>query len=453
MANAVLGLGTSGSTGLNSELITKLKTAESTAVLDPITAEQEDTQEEIDAESAVQTKITELLELVKTFDLYTSDTNIFDEISATTTGSAVNFDATDTSNMESGTISVEVTQLAQKDVYQSNTITDKTATMDSGTITIAIGDSSDSTTYKEYSFSTEGKTYEEIVTEMNKNSSLNVSLEQVGDSDYRMVIKSAESGSDNALEITQTDIDLGLEDDDNHVLSAQNLLATIDGIDYEKSSNKVTLENGLIIKAIDEGTSTITLEKDNASVVDGIVSIADKYNELVDLVNSYIIGDDDNPAIISDSSTLKTMMNSIKEILFDNYGLDNEESMFVYGISFDSDGYMQVDEDELTTALTDNYDDVKELFKGYAEKEGIGTRLKTYLDSLDGLDGLLTTYSDRLDNKLDTLTTYYETASTKLDEKYEQMTEQFAAYTVLITQMETAFSSLQLIIDGSSSDS
>ena len=134
--SATLGLGSSGSTSLSSELITKLKTAESTAVLDPITADQEDTQAEIDAVDEVEAKILELLELVESFDLYYTDTNIFDEVSATTTGSSANFDATDTSNMEEGTVSVEVTQLAQKDVYQSNTISDTTATMDSGTITI-----------------------------------------------------------------------------------------------------------------------------------------------------------------------------------------------------------------------------------------------------------------------------------------------------------------------------
>lgn len=38
--SGTLGLGSSGSTSLNSELITKLKTAESTAVLDPITTEK-----------------------------------------------------------------------------------------------------------------------------------------------------------------------------------------------------------------------------------------------------------------------------------------------------------------------------------------------------------------------------------------------------------------------------
>ena len=444
MADGILGLGSSGSVDLSSELITKLKTAESTSILDPIKTEQEDTQTEIDALSKIQTMVLELLDLVDDFDLFTSDTNVFDEVSATTTGSSVSFDATDTSNMEEGTVSIEVTQLAQKDVYQSNTISDTTATMDSGTISITIDDTT-------YDFSTDGKTYEELVTEMNKNSGLEVSLEQVGDTSYRMVIKSVESGSDNGLTITQTDIDLGLEDTDNHVLIAQNLLATIDGIDYEKSSNKVTLESGLIIKAVSEGTSTITIEKDNASVVEGIVSIADKYNNLVDLVNSYILGDEDENAVISDSSTLKTMMSEIKGVLFDSYGLEDEENLFKYGISFDSDGYMQVDETELTEALSDNYDDIKELFTGYAEKEGIGTRLKTYLDSLDGIDGLLTAYDDKLDGRLETLKDEYQTASDKLDEKYEQMSTQFAAYTVLITQMENSFASLKSIIDDTSS--
>lgn len=445
MADGILGLGTSGSVDLSSELLTKLKTAESTSVLDPITAEKEDTQAEIDALDEIQTMVTEFLDLVKDLDLFTSGTNIFNEISATTTGTSASFDATDSSNLDPGTISVNVTQLAQKDVYQSNTISDITSTLDSGTISITIGEET-------YDFSTEGKTYETLVSEMGNYPDLNVSLEQVGDSSYRMIIKSSESGTANAITISQSGVDLGFEEEANHVLTAQNMKATVDGIDYELSSNKLTMQSGLIIKMVEEGTSSITMERDDASIIESITSIADKYNDLVDLVNSYILGDEENPAVISDSSTLKSMMSSIKNILFDSYGLNNEENLFKYGISFDSDGYMQVDETELSTALTDNYDDLKELFVGYAEKEGIGTRLKSYLDSLDNLlDGLLTTYDDKLSTRLSTLTTDYETASEKLDEKYEQMASQFASYTVLITQMETAFSSLQSIIDSEDS--
>lgn len=446
MATATLGLGTSGSNDLSSELITKLKTAESTSVLDPITKQKTNTQTEKDALTQVQTKITDLLKSVKSLDLYASGTNTFDEMSASTSGTSASFNTTDSSNLEPGTITINVTQLAQKDVYQSNTISDITSKLDTGTINISIGENS-------YDFSTEGKTYEELVSEMNTHPDLDVGLEQVGDKSYRMVIKSSESGSANAITISQTGVDLGLVDKSNHVLTAQNMKSTIDGIDYDVSSNKVTMQNGLVITAVSSGTSSIIMERDNTAVSDSITSISDKYNELVDLVNSYTLGDEENPAKISDSSTLKSMMSDIKGILFGSYGLSNEENMFKYGISFDSDGHMQVDNSTLSTALTNNYSDIKELFVGYAEKEGIGTKLKTYLDSLDSRDGLLTNYSDKLTNKLSTLSTDYTTASDKLDKKYEEMTSQFAAYTVLISQMETAFSSLKSIIDGNSSSS
>lgn len=445
MADGILGLGSSGSVDLSSELISKLKTAETTSVLDPITDDIEDTQTELDALTEIESMILELLDIVDDFDLYTSDTNIFDAITATTSGDSVTFDAADTSNLTPGTISVSVSQLAQKDVYQSNIISDTTTTMESGTITISIGDES-------YEFSTADKTYEELVDEINNKSKLDVSLEQVGDESYRLIIKSASSGESNSITISQTNIDLGFEDASSHVLTAQNMKATIDGVDYDLSSNKVTMNNGLIITATSKGDSSITMERDDSSIASSIEDIASKYNELVDLVNSYILGDEDDAAIISDSSTLKTMMSSIKSILFGTYGLESEESLFKYGITFDTNGYMQVDSSELSTAIANNFTDLKELFVGYAEKEGIGTRLKTYLDSLDSLDGLLTAYEDKLNDRIDTLNSDYETASNKLDEKYEQMSNQFAEYTVLITQMENSFASLKMIIEGDSSD-
>ncbi len=448
MADGILGLGSSGSVDLSSELITKLKTAESKSVLDPISTNKEDTQAELDALAEIQTMVSDLLDLVDDFDLYTSGTNIFDEITATTSGTSVSFDAADTSKLNPGTISVDVTQLAQKDVYQSNTISDITSTItNGGTLSITVGDTT-------YDFDTTGKSYEDLVEEMSYYSKLDVNLEKVNNTDYRMIVKGTESGTANAVTISQSGTtNLGFNDTGNHVLTAQNMEATIDGVDYDVSSNKLTMESGLIIQAVSTGDSSISMERDTSTIVTRIEDIATKYNDLVDLIDSYTLGDEDTAATISDSSTLKSMMSGIKEILFDSYGLNNEESMFKYGISFDSDGYMNVNTTTLTTAVTDNYDDLRELFVGYAEKEGLGTRLKTYLDSLDSSTGLLTTYEDRLNTYIDTLSDDYDTASEKLDEKYTAMATQFAAYTVLITQMENAFASLKLLIDTSTSDS
>ena len=448
MADGILGLGSSGSVDLSSELITKLKTAESKSVLDPITTNKEDTQAELDALTEIQTMVSDLLDLVDDFDLYTSGTNIFDEITATTSGTSVSFDAADTSKLNPGTISVTVDKLAQKDVYQSNTISDITSTItNGGTLSITVGDTT-------YDFDTTGKSYEDLVEEMSYYSKLDVNLEKVNNTDYRMIVKGTESGTANAVTISQSGTtNLGFNDTGNHVLTAQNMEAKIDGVDYDVSSNKLTMESGLIIQAVSTGDSSISMERDTSTIVTRIEDIATKYNDLVDLIDSYTLGDEDTAATISDSSTLKSMMSGIKEILFDSYGLNNEESMFKYGISFDSDGYMNVNTTTLTTAVTDNYDDLRELFVGYAEKEGLGTRLKTYLDSLDSSTGLLTTYEDRLNTYIDTLSDDYDTASEKLDEKYTAMSAQFAAYTVLITQMENAFSSLKLLIDSNTSDS
>lgn len=447
MAEGILGLGSSSSgVQLDQELINKLKTAEEESYLDPITADIEDTELEIEALEEITTKFEELLEVVQYFDLYTSDTNVFDEVSANTSGTSVSFDAADTGDLNPGTINVTVDQLATKDVYQSDIISDIEETMASGTLSITIGDDT-------YDFDTTDLTYEGLVTQMSYNTSLDVALEQVGDEAYRLVIKSANSGLENAITITQSgDLDLGYDNTDNHVLTAQNFEGTIDGIEYNLSSNKITMDNGLIISAIETGDSSISIEKNDTYITEQVELMAEVYNELIDLIDAYTNYDDDSEelALISDSSTIDSIMSDIKNMFYDSYGIDDEENVFVYGISFDSYGYMEIDSTTFAEALTDNYDDIKEIFVGYAEKEGIGTKLKTYLDDLDSLDGTITAYEDKLDDELETLEEYYEEEAERLDEKYSQLAQQFADYTVIINQMEQEFASLQAIIDSDS---
>ena len=114
MADGILGLGSSGSVDLNQDLIDQLKEAETTAYVEPINSDIEETELEIEAVDEISAKIDEFLAVVERFDLYTSDTNIFDEVSATTTGSSASFDANDTSSINPGTISVTIEELATK---------------------------------------------------------------------------------------------------------------------------------------------------------------------------------------------------------------------------------------------------------------------------------------------------------------------------------------------------
>ena len=235
--------------------------------------------------------------------------------------------------------------------------------MDSGTLTITMGDTT-------FEYDTTDKTYDQLLTEMSYNSKLETALEQVGDDEYRLVIKSVETGLDNAISISESgDLNLGYSDEENnHVVKAQNMEATIDGIEYNLSSNKVTMENGLIISAVEKGDSVISIERDTSYVVEQINEMATVYNELVELVDSYTSGDEETSAIISDSGTLTSIVSSIKSMFYESYGLSDEENIFSYGISFNEYGNMEIDSSTLSEAVNNNFNDLESYLPAMLKK-------------------------------------------------------------------------------------
>jgi len=125
MADGILGLGSSGASSLNQELIDKLKTAESAATVEPIETSIGNIANEKEVFATIDDKVNELLDAVKVFDLFvTGGATAFDQKSATASGSSVTFDAPDVSALNTGITTVNITNLAQKDVYQSNSLSE-----------------------------------------------------------------------------------------------------------------------------------------------------------------------------------------------------------------------------------------------------------------------------------------------------------------------------------------
>lgn len=446
----ILGLGSEGSTSLNQDMIDDLKEREYESFVKPIETDLEEIEEETILIDEIEAKTQELLEIIKPFDLYVSGgTTAFDEVSATTTGTSASFDAADTTGLTEGTMYIDIQQLATKDVYQSNKISENaedvmsTGQGDSDQISIEIDGQT-------YNFPTKDVSYEQLAEDITLKSDNNLvaSVEQVSDDEFRLVIKSAETGLSNTLNITQTGVDLGYDEVSNHTLSAQNMKASIDGIDYDVSSNTIKTQGGLSVTGVSLGESSITIKKDLTTLADSMNEFANKYNELLEMINTAVY-DADSPA--EDISSLKSVMDGMKNILFGSYGLDDEESLFNYGFSFDQNGNMLFDATTFNTAVNENPDDLEELFIGYAEKEGLGTQLKTYLDGLDGFEGLLYSYEESMADRKTTLEEEKETAIERLDDKYYQMELQFAATTALITQMEAEFAGLQSMIESNAS--
>jgi flagellar hook-associated protein 2 len=445
----ILGLGSSASQGLNQERIDKMKAAEAKGKVDPYDKKLETWEKELEKISEIDIKTKELLDTIKDFDLFATGTNKFDQVTANTSGTSAVFDAVDLGSLTEGTNKVDIKQLAQRDVYQTSKFDDKDVQIDGGNddgdkISIKVGKET-------FDFSTENKTYEQLAKDINANKNLTASIEQVSDDNFRLVIKSTGAGVANKLTISQTGVDFGLDDTNNHILEAKNMKATVDGVEYDVSDNKITIQGSLTMTAVEVGISTISLQKDTSAIFPTLKEFVAKYNELITLVDEEMYSDDSS---LNDPGSIKTMMKNIKDSLFRNYGLqtnpeDKDKNIFNYGFGIDKSGKLSIQEDVFNKALVDDLDGLKELFVGVAEEEGLATSLKTYLDDLDGYNGLLTSYGDHMVEVKTKYKEEKEKAQKLLDAKYSFMESQYAAYTSIIAKMEASFGGLKMMMEQS----
>ena len=456
MAEGILGLGSGQASALNSDLIEKLKTAERKSTVEPYETKLENITTEKEAFSNIETKVSELLEAIKPFDLFVSGgVTAFEQKSATTSGDSVTFDAADVKSLNKGFTSVEVTQLAQKDVYQSNTFNAATKDTAINQGDLVINRQPFNTTNKTYEqFDTTNKTYEQLATEITAKTGMNAAVEQVGSDSYRLVIKSEETGLDNKLTISGAAADvLNFNGTDpitgttNHILEAKNLNAKVDGVTYDVASNSITVD-GLKITANKEGTSTINVVEDTTEVETQMQNFITKYNELVALVDSEAYNADSK---IADKSAIRDIVNQIKTKLFGSYGENGDKSVFNFGIELAKDGGLSLDSKKFNEAVQNDIAGLKDLFLGSAENKGLGTLLKETLDEMKFSGGVLNTYESSMTSREKTLNDEKDKAEEALNKKYELLALQFSSYGAIINQMEASFSGLKMLIQQSTS--
>ncbi len=458
MGGGILGLGSGQAASLNQDLIDKLKEAEKKAKIDPISNEIEKIIKEggeSEKLAEILEKVNELLESIKSFDLYvTGGVTAFEQKTATANGTAAVFDAADEKALNVGTTDVVVTTLAKRDVFQSSSIdgSTKDTAISSGDLVIAIA-GEDGSYSKSHTFDTTDKTYDQLVEEINLKTGLTASVEKVGDDSYRLVIKSEETGEANALKITgEASRTLGYttngmtEAPEANIQEASNLQAKVNGIDYNVSSNVIIVDGGLKITAVELGEASISIQNDSTTIEPALQNFVNKFNEFVALVDEEIYSAD---GVISDKSALRSMVDGIKGKLFGAYGEDDSLNLFNIGFSLDKTGFLSIDSAKLNDNIENNITDLKSLFLGVAEDEGLGTQLKTYLDDLDSFSGLLTKYEETMNSRKESLEKDKEKAIKDLDNKYAMLSSQFAAYGAIINQFEAQFNGLKLMIQQS----
>ncbi|OCL97134.1 flagellar filament capping protein FliD [Arcobacter porcinus] len=443
MAEGILGLGQGQAAGLNNDMIEKLKAVDRKATVEPIEKKLENFEPEREAISNISTKVDDFLNALKIFSLnQTTGASAFHQKNANVYGEGVIFDAEDVNSLKNGSMNVKVEQLAQKDVWQSGlfdgTTTTKNSLVDQGDLTI------NGTT-----INTDGKTYSDLVKEINKISGVDASLVENSAGGFRISIKSSETGEANKINMSGAAANSLFKADSTdeetlkkyNVLKAQDMELRADGVNYSSSTNTMTIDGLKITATKESGNSTIEISNYNTDLPKQMQEFANKYNEFKSAIENELYSSESS---VYDKSSLRNMLETVKQELFGSG--NSNSSLFSFGFSLDSkSGDLLFNQKEFEKATKDGTEELEKLFTGVPEQKGVATRLDEAI-TINGVKKGLIDYELNMMSREETLKKDKETAETALDTKYSLMAQQFAAYGVIINQMEASFSGLKMLI-------
>lgn len=287
-------------------------------------------------------------------------------------------------------ISLNVTQLASKDIFQTVGKASQTSTFASGNDTLGLTIDS-----KTYSIDVKATmTLTELADAINNGTDGKIEARIMnvgGENPYRLIIQSAKTGEDQKIEFSGNTVltDLGLNHEDtvgedgvqtSRLSSASNALFTYNGITMQRQTNTIDdITVGLTLKLTETGRTTFNVTQDTDALVEEMNNFVTAYNDLIN--NLAVATDYDSESGKSGSLQGNSQVNAIKTIL--NRLLtsmdSNGRSLDQYGLSLNDNGLLQLTESTLREKLSNNALDVESFFKGmstpnttvYTPKNGV----------------------------------------------------------------------------------
>lgn len=287
-------------------------------------------------------------------------------------------------------ISLNVTQLASKDIFQTVGKASQTSTFASGNDTLGL-----TIDGKTYSIDVKATTtLTELADAINNGTDGKIEARIMnvgGENPYRLIIQSAKTGENQKIEFSGNTVltDLGLNHEDavgedgvqtSRLSSASNALFTYNGITMQRQTNTIDdITVGLTFKLTETGRTTFNVTQDTDALVEEMNNFVTAYNDLIN--NLAVATDYDSESGKSGSLQGNSQVNAIKTIL--NRLLtsmdSNGRSLDQYGLSLNDNGLLQLTESTLREKLSNNALDVESFFKGmstpnttvYTPKNGV----------------------------------------------------------------------------------
>ena len=263
--------------------------------------------------------------------------------------------------------------------------------------------------------------------------------------DYRLIVKSKDTGTANAASITST-LSGGNTNDPfaaggSVVQAAADAAFTVDGLSVTRSSNTVSdVIGGVTFTLLKAGdSSNISVANDTGSISKKIQSFVDAYNAVIQIANAHYTLDPttNQQGVLASDPVLRGVVSQLRaEVSAISRGGTSYSYLSDIGVRFEDDGTLALDSSVLSEALNDNSDGVQKLFLSI--DGGIGKRIPDLIDDfIDSIDGVITARQDGIGASIKSIDEKVVREEERIALFELRLVNEFAALESLIAQLNT----------------
>jgi len=254
-----------------------------------------------------------------------------------------------------------------------------------------------------------------------------------GSSAYKLLIQADSTGETGRISMTGQLSSYNISETTGSGGASLNSELEIDGVTYQRSSNSISdIVSGATLNLQSVGEATLTIETDKTAIKDKIKSFV---TNLTDVISEIDTNDDYNKETkvggsFYNISSLHLFKSQLVNDVINPINIDGSSitSAVDLGIEYTRDGKITLDEDTLSKAIDNNFDDVKKFLLGDSDNnitgwaDTVNTRLRSATSSVDGL---VKTEKDASQTIYDKLSAQIINDQARLDKRYEIMSKQF----------------------------
>ncbi|AVQ87690.1 hypothetical protein C7R88_10525 [Plesiomonas shigelloides] len=286
-----------------------------------------------------------------------------------------------------------------------------------------------------------GSSLEDIAAQINgdkNNPGVKAAVVREEGDKYSLVISGKDTGKDNAVKVTSSNTATKIDS----LQTAQDAVLKMGSLTFSSKNNKFeNIIDGISIEAKQVGKTTVSVKPDNDGTKEAVKSFVTAYNELVDTIDKHSkateVTDADGkkrkkPGALGGDSMTRGMMSQLRNSLGQVY---DGKTLAMLGIKTDRQGKLEINDEKLTKAISEDPESISTVFLGADGKSGLMKSITANLQDFKTSGGNFSTRIDRLEQEQKKIGQDREDLDARLKIREQSLRDYYAKMDKMISSM------------------